>query len=58
MSMRINFYKRLKSIQGYPNYSLHISKSMDAEKGMLYRTARVTQRLLIFLQICSMSKRS
>lgn len=51
MSGRINFYKRLKSIQGYPNYSLQISKSKDAEKGMLYRTARIIERLLMFLQI-------
>lgn len=42
MSGRINFYKSLKSIQGYPKYSLQISKSKDAEKEMLHRTARIT----------------
>lgn len=43
MSGGINYYKRLKSIQGYPNYSLQISKTKDAEEGPLYRTARIRE---------------
>lgn len=49
---RKNSRKGLKSTQNYPNYSLQIPKSKDTMKGMFYRGSKITEKLLIFLQIC------
>lgn len=49
---RINSCKGLKSTKNYPNYSLQIPKSEDAVKEMFYGGSKITERLLIFLQIC------
>lgn len=49
---RINSCKGLKSTWNYPNYSLQLPKSKDAVKGMFYRGSKITEKLLIFLQIC------
>lgn len=49
---RINSCKGLKSTQNYPNYSLQIPKSKDAVKGMFYRSSKISERLLILLQMC------
>lgn len=48
---RINSHKGLKSTQNYPNYSLQIPESKDAAKEVFYRGYKITERLLIFLQI-------